>query len=758
MKLRLCLWILCLLCAVCHLPAQQLTFLNSSLADALTAIDERYPETRIHFVYNDLEALLVSAHLSDDLDAETAVRAIVGMHPVKITAYREHIFVEYLHARNATPVEMLLPEPERPAITILLHNIDVEHDLPTLQLKSDQTTLQIAGSTLSNAGSAFDLLSFLPGLHADDPSVIYYIDGLPVSNLSQLTQLGSEQISRIEYATNGGHAIRASKSRVVNIITRIGQQRGIQARLHTRLSKGKSATARQSAALDVHHKHFDVLTQADYERDGVHKELRINQQPHPESYVSHALSLSAAMNIRLAEGHSAGFQYKHYDLINDINLQYFDLFSNYIPGPSYDHNGFGSNTGISKLSDWSMHFAPRHDLNAYYRANLPALSLRMGFNYYHDGMTISNIEHGLNQHKHQQNQASNTLKAVMAEGEYRLAKGQISFGAEYSHTLREEAFLRYDDMLRSWRTRKQNRVNALLAYSHQATCWNAEAGLRFEHTDDYYGRSRLFPFLNIGMSGQNRRQLSLSYAMHSAMPTYAQTNSYMHHDIELLNVAGNPFLRPATVHQVSIQAQLSDFLLTADFQQISDYVASYISTARQDVYSLSYKNLSDVPMLDASLSYSHRFFGRWHTQASATMHAQWLTFRYEHSSKQFSTPLASFTWHNQIRLPWQLLATVDLNISTKGHRSTTWQNQSSQLDVGLQKTLRDWSFQFRVTDLIHDAYQFTQTFGDNITYSRHCYADRQRIAFSMKYSFGSQKQQRRYEGVNAGSAERERMK
>ena len=45
-----------------------------------------------------------------------------------------------------------------------------------------------------------------------------------------------------------------------------------------------------------------------------------------------------------------------------------------------------------------------------------------------------------------------------------------------------------------------------------------------------------------------------------------------------------------------------------------------------------------------------------------------------------------------------------------------------------------------------------------MTYERKCYADNQRLVLTVKYSLGSRKQARKYEGVNAGAAEMERMK
>ncbi len=748
MKLRLCLWMLCCLCSLGFARAQQLEFLNSTLADALTAIDEHYPETRIHFVYNELESLRISAHLSQGVDAEMAVRAVVGELPVKVTAYRKHIFVEHLHTMAQPVTDLFLPDNESPSLTILLHNVDIEHDIPTIQMHQGQTTLQVAGTTLSQVGSAFDLLTYLPGLAVDDPSAIFFIDGVPISNLSQLTSLDSGQVSRIEYSNNGGHLTRSGKSRVVNIITRLRNEKGVQTRLSSQFSAGHRSSSRQMAALDVHHHRFDLFTQADIEHEGVHKHLTLNQQKRLESYAAYGLDLSAGMNLHFSDNHTIGLQYQYKDILNDIVQTPYELLGSIDPGDLTTNLG-------NRISDWRMHYAPRHDLNAYYRAHGRQWDLRMGASYYQDEISLSDYQYDILQPRHQQNDIRNRLGAVMAEGEYRMGRSRINVSCEYSYTRREDTYRQFDVDLRSWRYRRQHRASGLVSYGYLSDRWNVEAGLRGEAIHVFELEKYLYPFVSLSVSG-NRGSFSASYALHSALPTYAQTDSYMHYNIEQLSVAGNPYLQRARQHQFSIQAQQGDFLLQGNYMHVTDYIAQYIDT-RVERFSLNYKNVPQASVLDLSLLYTHTL-GRWHTQASVSLYAQWLQCEFSGVTQSFNSPVATVVWHNQVRLPWQLTALSDLSASTNGHRGTVWQESSAQFDLGLNKSLGRWAFQLRVIDLLHTARQNTTSYGNDVTYTRHCYADRQRISLSLRYQFGSQKLQRTYQGVNAGAAERERMK
>ena len=81
MKLvRVCMLLVAgLLTSMPHLMAQvrQLVFQNQTLAEVMTEIDAQYPQTRIHFVYNELEDIRITQTLTAE-SAEEAVRMVIG--------------------------------------------------------------------------------------------------------------------------------------------------------------------------------------------------------------------------------------------------------------------------------------------------------------------------------------------------------------------------------------------------------------------------------------------------------------------------------------------------------------------------------------------------------------------------------------------------------------------------------------------------------------------------------------------------------
>lgn len=749
MMKRVCTWLWLCLCSVSILSAQnsRLEFRNRTLADALTVLDELYPDTHIHFVYNELEAIRIDTTFVAT-NAEAAVRAVVSQLPIRVTAYRTHLFVEYLHASSAWQPD----ESDSYPLFIKLKplpNVDFDYHLPTYQLQPSMTTLTVAGTPLTQVGTAFDLLAYLPGLMVDDPSVMIYIDGLPVSMLSELTAWDADAIGSIDYSVNDRKALHTTKSRVVNIHTLRHAGQGLQGQLQSRLANGHGLSYRQSASADMHREKYDLMTRLDYERLGVYRDININELPLIEKYSTHTLDLSVGMNIRLNDHHTIGFKYQYMDLLNTIRKTSEEvMLGSFDPN---DVSGFEN-----RKSTWILDYAPRHDLNLYYRGEAHDWQFRTGANFYQDGVKLSDDYNPSVTPNLQRNIISNTLWAVMAEAEHPLGKGRVSLGAEYSFTRREDRYLQQSNRNEIKKVREQNRYSARASYLYPIAAFTAEAGLRYEYIDALISLDQhLFPFASMSFNGGGL-QVNASYAMHSIMPTYGQTNSFAHNSLEMLTVSGNPDLRPSVSHQASLQAQYGKFYLTGNLQQVTDYVAQRIGIYAAG-YFLNYQNVRKATLSDLTLLYSD-IIGPWQTQASATLLSQRLKCQYTDGLRTFNDPILQLVWHNQCRLPHAFTALFDVSYSTSGHQGTTWQRHHAQLDAGAVKTLGQWSIQLKATDLFRSATSQTLSYGNNVVYSRRCYADTRRLLLTVKYRFGKQKHSSKYEGVNAGADEMERMK
>lgn len=752
MKLRVCLlsWLVSLLTVVLQAQTSLLTFPDTSLADVLTAIDEQYPETKIHFVYNQLEKIRVNLDFSAD-SAEEAVRKAVGHRPIRITTYGNHLFVEY-----EQPALIDAEEMESSPLFIKLRplpNVDYSYQYSAVQLHQHQTTLRVAGTQLAHAGTAFDLLSYLPGLSIDDPSVMIYLDDMPISMLSDLTAWDSDDIQSIDYSINDDRVAYSGKSRVIHIHTLRPSAFGWQGQLQSRLAMGYGKSSRQSASADIHQQKWDLMTRIDYGRQGFYQDLRLNEKSLLERYPTHTLRMSAGMNIRLTPAHEVGFRYQYSDLLNTIEQQAEEV--------RMGQFNSGNFMGLDSVrSTWLLDYAPHHDLNVYYRGQTDHWQMRMGGNYYHDGFSLMDDYRFVARPIVQRNEVMNTLWAVKAEVERKLRRGVLSLGAEYSHTLREDYYLQSNNKLQdfsqqAYRQRRQDRISTRLAYQVQQNRVTSEVGVRYENIDAQIRPDQhLFLFASVGYTGQ-RWQMVGSYAMHSAMPTYGQTNGFAHYNMEMLAVSGNPDLRPSILNQWTLQAQYGHFNFIGNVQTVKDYIAQRIG-AYSAGYFLNYDNVSQAKMADATLNYSNTI-GLWQTQVSASVFAQDLKISYTDGTRKFNDPMLRVSWHNQVQLPWGLYGLAELQLHSSGHRGSVWQKHWEQIDLGVLKTYRRWDFQLKAEDVFKTNQSVTLSYGNNVVYSRRCYADSRRLSLTVKYKFGVQKPNRTYQGFEAGNSERERM-
>lgn len=747
MRLRVSLLLGLMAVLMTSLSAQtrRMEFLDASLADVLTAIDEQYPETKIHFVYNQLEAIRIRATFSAN-NAEEAVRSAIGHRPISVTAYRNHLFVEYLASSALSE-----PEEEDRQLFIKLRplpNVDYDYQLPASPVHRPLTMLTVSGTPLANVGTAFDLLSFLPGVMVDDPSVIIYIDDMPVSMLSDLAAWDSRDIRSIDYSTSDSRVAYSGKNRVISIHTLRPETLGFQGLLHSRLSIGHGVSFRQSATADVHQPKWDLMTRADYERHSVYQSLLLNKKPLLKRYPTHTINLSAGMNFRLTPLHVMGFRYQYSDMLNTIEQHTEEALMG-----SFDPDNV-QGLDIAR-SSWLLDYAPHHDLNVFYRGQTGRWHLRAGGNFYHDGFILMDDYRLVVQPIPQRNEVTNTLWAMKAEAERTIGRGRLLLGAEYSFTRREDQYQQIENHQVSSRLREQDRWSSIASYALQLKGFSAEAGLRLEYVDAVLRlKQHLFPFASVGYTGQ-RWQATGSYAMHSAMPTYGQTNGFAHYNLEMLTVSGNPDLRPSIRHQWSLQAQYGSLSFVGNVQYIRDYIAQRVGVYTAG-YFLNYDNVRQAVMSEATLLYAG-VVGRWQTQASATLLAQHLEKAYTDRVRNFNDPLLHVAWHNQWQLLYGFHALADLRISSSGHRGTIWQKHQGQLDLGLLKTLDRWSLQIKAEDVFKTGRSLTLSYGNGVIYSRRSYADTQRLLFSARYHFGAQQPRRQYEGVNAGNSEKERM-
>ncbi len=763
MKVRTLLLILLgiLLHPAVSLWAQQdvLRFHDVSVADALATINEHYPDNSIHFVRNELDTLRIATLTVKGQDVLEDLTRIVGAYPIGLKIFANHIFVEYKHERQAIGNLQLLPpvrEDEDIAYERVLHEVMVSQTLPMLNIEGSVLSLRITDTPLAVAGSAYDLLSYLPTLQLGSPGTVIRIDGKPVTSYNELTELDSEEVDRIDYSDQPQSSSR--QQAIIDIRTHRKREDGYGIHMVSQYSQGLRGRAMQLVKSNIHQSRWDLQFSGAYRYDGIDKDLTINSSRFHDRYEQNSFHLNIGSEYRLGSHATLGLQYRFLSMLNPIQQKRVNLIFDFDPSNSWGmsggflHQGL-SNQSLQRVRDWQLDYQPQHDLNLYLKASWGQWDVNAATSYYHDGVVLSELDAitGL-QPEQQSNEVLNDLWAVKADAQRPLWHGRLHLMAEYSHTGRDDIYYRrYSQPASTSYLRRRNRWSGSLSYRRKINQIEGAMGMLAETVDTYPDFPITFPFADVSLLGSKSR-LSLSYAMRSSMPTYGQTNGFAYHNIEMLGIEGEPDLRPSLIHHLQFKTLVGRFYGTIGWQRVSDYIAQSVKRRDDGEYVASYRNLNNANLYSASLNYHHTCC-QWSSQYAASIHYQQL----EDGNREFGQPVVHLQWNNQWQLPLGITALLNADYHTSGHVGTTWQQQSGQVDLSLVKETRNWTLQLRADDLFHTAATRTIYYGTDSQYQRRCYADLQRLQLTLRINLGTLSRKHLSQPVSAGKAERERL-
>lgn len=739
--------------------AQQdvLRFHDVSVADALTTINERYPDNSIHFVRNELDTLRIATLTVKGKDVLDDLTRIIRPYPIGLKIFGNHIFVEYRHERQPFGNLQLLPpvlEDDDIAYERVLHEVMVSQTLPMLEIEGSVLSLRITGTPLALAGSAYDLLSYLPTLQLGSPGTVIRIDGKLVTSYNELTELDSEEVDRIDYSDQPQSSSRQHV--IIDIRTHRKREDGYGLHMTSQYSQGQRGRAMQLVRSNIHQGPWDLQLSGAYRYDGIDKELTINREHFHDRYEQNSFHLNLGSEYRLGSHATLGLQYRFLSMLNPIQQKRVNLIFD------FDSSNWGESGGyecqgpvdhyLKRILDWQLDYQPQHDLSLYLKASWRQWDVNLAASYYHDGVELSELDATSGLPEHRRNEVQNTLWAAKADAQRPLWNGRLHLMAEYSHTGRDDLYHRTSSQPATTSyLRRQNRWSGSLSYRRQVDQVEGAMGVLAEAVDTYPDFPVAFPFADVSLLG-SRSRLSLSYAMRSSMPTYGQTNGFSFHNIEMLGVEGEPDLRPSLIHHLQVKALVGCFYGTMGWQRVSDYIAQNVEHRFDGEYLASYHNLDRANLYSASLHYHHTW-RQWTSQYAASIHGQQL----DDGHRSFGQPVVRLQWNNQWQLPLGITALLNADYHTSGHVGTTWQQQSGQVDLSLVKETRNWTLQLRADDLLHTAATRTIYYGTDTEYQRRCYADNQRLQLTLRINLGTLSRKHLSQPVSAGKAERERL-
>ena len=519
----------------------------------------------------------------------------------------------------------------------MLNEVVVKADLPKVRLKGDAQVTTVQGSILEKAGTGNDLLNKLPGVSADDGAVNVfgsgaaeiYINGRKMRDASELDQLESVNIKRVEVVRNPGARYDAAGQAVVRIYTKKpqGEGFGVNERFVTQYQYGWNVIDQ----LNVNYRKggFDLgamLFGSKIEREdnkSIVQETFLDKTWRQESELLSGgdrknVSAMLSLNYQFNDRHSIGARYD-YDR-TPKSLWDIDMRTQVLQdGVPYEDN---TSQGWQSLPSTS------HSLNVYYNGQLG--NWNIDFNA--DGLwsyqkTLQDMlerytttgEEPQQQNVATYNRDGNTLYAAKLVVSRPLWQGNLSFGGEYTYTDHKTVYRNEQGILDDDQSEiKENATSAFLEYSRAFGPVQAQAGVRYEHigSDYYEGGVRVdeqsrtydnvFPTLALSLP-VGKAQLSLNYSGSIYRPDYWMLRSNVTYINRYTYEGGNPLLRPSIINRLSLDVSWKWIYFNARYTHARDAIIQQSSTYSEDdptISMLKYFNKYDSDKLYATLSFS----------------------------------------------------------------------------------------------------------------------------------------------------------
>ena len=672
------------------------------------------------------------------------------------------------------------------AESFTLGEVVIKGDLPKIRLRNDALVTTVQHSVLSKAGTANDVLKRLPSITGDDGEFSVfgkgqakiYINNREMRDVSELDILNSADIKDVEIVNNPGARYDASVKAVIriNTVKRVGDGFSFDVRSsyfqsqNTDLVEQFNANYRQNG--------WDIFGTFTYNRNASIQDSKMIQNTYVDTLwiqendmysdrLSHTLTGIAGMNYEISTKQYIGMKYTHtafpsYNSLTKLNSTVL------ADGVFYDK--------WNSVEETKTSHKPAHRLNAYYNGSFGDLKLDFNTDFY-KGTAISKSfvtetsQEYDDREVNSENRVDNRLLAAKLVLSYPLFGGQLSAGSEFTDTDRKDKYTNNQKIVPSSNTTIKEQNSSLFAeYSRPTPIGQFGAGLRYENVlSDYFDndvrideQSRRYDqwFPNVSFATKLKEvNLQLSYTAKTMRPTYRQLSSNVFYGNRFTLQTGNPFLKPSTIHDVTLVGTWKFLQLMASYKNEKNTIIYWAEQLEENpaVTLLAYRNLQKLPNFSAFLTASPTF-GIWSPQASLGFVKQRLTITTNDVPIVLKKPMPIASLNNSFSLPMSVLLSLDMSFQGKGNYQNLYLSENiSVVNISLTKTFLNDQLQVSLKghDLFRGQKDSNLLYNHQMDFYQLNQYDSREVELTVRYKFNSAKS--KYKGTGAGQKEINRL-
>jgi hypothetical protein len=599
--------------------------------------------------------------------------------------------------------------------TVGLEEVAVTARRPQITMRGSTLVTSIANSVLSNAGTASDILKYVPSvmMNDDDDRITVlgkgapeiYIDNRKVRDNSELKQLRSTDIARVELVRNPGALYDAETRAVLKIITIKRYAEGFMMQLWARGRQNERLGDTEAMnfnykirglTLSLSYMHWTGKRIMTYNVDQVNRGDTVWKEKQYSTYLqdnpNHSLSSSVSYDIN--PQHSAGMQYRFLSAgSKGASQKGNDWYEIYAGDELY------TKASVDLVGNGNT---KQHTLNFFYDGRI---SERL-----HTHLDADYLAHRNNTSQYVSETAMNgnvaemhtrslmdydlyaaKLTATYSAGE----QSKLTFGAEYAGVEGKGEYRNEENKIPGNQyTNSENKLAAFAMYNFSAGKVGGEISLRYEHVDAAvveYGHtvvdrlySDLFPSLSLSWP-VGKTSMALALNSRVARPAFWQLNSNVRYNNQYHQETGNPSLKPQKIYDAEYMFGYSFLQLGLNYQYVKDYISTGIIAQPSDAVTfLSSVNYPEYRLMGAMLSASHTV-GRWKPVLSAGIYRQLFDVEYNNTVYSYNRPYARIASNNTFTLPQGFILSANLEWNTAGSSDMYDNGSYGSFDMSLRK-------------------------------------------------------------------------
>ena len=668
-----------------------------------------------------------------------------------------------------------------------LGEVVVKAHLPQYKKTHEGLLTNVAGTVLSKMGTADDVLKHVPSIvkKKDGYEVvgkgtpIIYINGRKMQDISELDNIKSSDIKSVEVIQNPGATYDASVNAVIKIKTIKKKGEGIGFDTRSVYWYNKHDNTIQQVNMNYRHNGLNLFATYKFSDATWMQKATYEQTVHVDTLWQQHNNNEVTDRIeshRLISGFSYDFNANH-----SIGARY-TLTS---PGYSRSKDFFDSQvTADDKFYDYIKTDGltvdkdnPSHQLNAYYNGTLGKTTIDLNTDlYFSTNRAYAYSDEQSQEHDsrniNSKNRVSNKMVATKLVITTPLLGGNLSYGAEYIHTRRNDDYEvnRTDLLANSYSKLEEQTASPFIQYAHLTPIGNITAGLRYEYVRfKYYDagiyqpeQSRsfrnLFPTISYGAK-IGKVMAQLSYSVKTSRPSYSQLSNNVSYMNRFTRQTGNPYLDNETNHRVELLGvwKFIQFMVNyRDSRNAIIYWAEQIP-GNEAITMISRKNVKSLKSMTAYISAAPKI-GIWAPQINLGMQKPWFTLHTDVASYRLNRPIFMGNFNNALSLPCGITLNVDYRYQSKGNTMNVYlAKEQHVLDVSISKSfLKDaLTLEIKGNDLLYKCWDADLLYNQKMELLQVSKRGTRDLQLTLRYKFNTTRS--KYKGTGAGNAELNRL-